>query len=406
MRAPVQVRGVLAKGYEPLVRMMCSTCCGAVRAPGANADGTTGSRRCPPPCACRRHRTAFIGSLGWTPTTADALLAAAQEARVCDAKPRRPRHALDRMESQLPGDARGAGLEPRAGAPEQADRLATALVPFWIATKRIDEGEAGSSARSRSPGRTRAAPAPSTTTATSPSSRALRAGRRAVRRCAAARGAGRGSDLGALALAGSARVALNTDPGEAVRLLREAIEVTADLPDSDGRSSANHVLGVALQMAGDLEGARDVMSERLERARMAGNDFVVAVESANLSMVERKLGNLDAAEALSLEALRIVSRRGDEMAIPWVINGLAAVTAARAASNGPRRSSASPSRSSSGPAASGRPTSASSTTGRWRRRRRLSPEAIERARRGRGDVARRRRGIRAERGRVGLDSAP
>ena len=105
--------------------------------------------------------------------------------------------------------------------------------------------------------------------------------------------------------------------------------MTADLPDSDGRSSANHVLGVALQMAGDLEGARDVMSERLERARQAGNDFVVAVESANLSMVERKLGNLDGAEALSLEALRTVSRQGDEMAIPWVINGLAAVTAAQ-----------------------------------------------------------------------------
>ena len=82
-------------------------------------------------------------------------------------------------------------------------------------------------------------------------------------------------------------------------------------------------------MAGDLEGARDVMTERLERARLAGNEFVVAVESANLSMVERKLGNLAGAEALSLEALRTVSRRGDEMAIPWVINGLAAVTAAQ-----------------------------------------------------------------------------
>ena len=105
--------------------------------------------------------------------------------------------------------------------------------------------------------------------------------------------------------------------------------MTADLPESDGRSSANHVLGVALQMAGDLEGARDVMAERLERGRLAGNDFVVAVESANLSMVERKLGNLDGAEALSLEALRTVSRQGDEMAIPWVINGLSAVTAAQ-----------------------------------------------------------------------------
>ena len=56
---------------------------------------------------------------------------------------------------------------------------------------------------------------------------------------------------------------------------------------------------------------------------------MVFVESANLSMVERKLGNFDAAEALSREALRIVVAKNDQMAIPWVINGLAAVIAAR-----------------------------------------------------------------------------
>jgi hypothetical protein len=107
------------------------------------------------------------------------------------------------------------------------------------------------------------------------------------------------------------------------------MEVTAELPDSEGRSSADHVLGVALQMSGDLEGARDVMQERLEHARAAGNEFIVFTESANLSMVERQLGNLDRAEALSLEALRFAVANRDEMAIPWTINGLAAVTAAQ-----------------------------------------------------------------------------
>lgn len=136
-------------------------------------------------------------------------------------------------------------------------------------------------------------------------------------------------NVAALALAGSARVALNHDPGAAVRLLREAMEITRDLPESEGRSSADHVLGVALQMSGDLDGARDVMTERLERARASGNHFVEFVESSNLSMVERQLGNFEQAENLSLEALRIVSRKGDEMAISWVINGLAAVTAAK-----------------------------------------------------------------------------
>lgn len=48
-------------------------------------------------------------------------------------------------------------------------------------------------------------------------------------------------DIAGLALAGSARVALNQDPAASVRLLREAIELTRDLPDSLGRSSAEQV---------------------------------------------------------------------------------------------------------------------------------------------------------------------
>jgi hypothetical protein len=124
-------------------------------------------------------------------------------------------------------------------------------------------------------------------------------------------------------------VALASDPGEAVRLTREAVAATDDMPPGDGRSSALHVLGVALQMTGDLEGAQRVMTTRLELGRAEGNEFIVWVESANLSMVERQLGNLDQAERLSREALSIVQARGDAMAIPWIINGLAAVTAAK-----------------------------------------------------------------------------
>ncbi len=47
-------------------------------------------------------------------------------------------------------------------------------------------------------------------------------------------------------------------------------------------------------------------------------------------MVERQLGNLDEAEALSREAVRITVESGDKMALPWVLNGLAAVTEAKA----------------------------------------------------------------------------
>jgi hypothetical protein len=47
-------------------------------------------------------------------------------------------------------------------------------------------------------------------------------------------------------------------------------------------------------------------------------------------MVERQLGNLDRAEQLSRQALALCARRQDEMAIAWLLNGLAAVTAAKA----------------------------------------------------------------------------
>jgi tetratricopeptide (TPR) repeat protein len=217
------------------------------------------------------------------------------------------------------------------GRADEAFRMSAAMTPFWLGSKRVDEGMAWldrALATSQASDTWRA--------------RALHdhgylaffSGRYEVGelRFAESRDlARRAADPNgeALALAGLARVALNTNAAEAVRLLREAMDITSDLPDSVGRSSADHVLGVALQLAGDLDGAREVMAERLRQARETGNDFVVFVESSNLSMVERKLGNLEQAEALSLDALRIVTRKRDQMAIPWVINGLAAVMAAR-----------------------------------------------------------------------------
>ncbi|HSL34638.1 MAG TPA: hypothetical protein VK871_13365 [Candidatus Limnocylindrales bacterium] len=217
------------------------------------------------------------------------------------------------------------------GRADDAFRLSAAMTQFWMASKRVDEGMtwlegALDTGQGSDAGRARGLH--------DLGYLAFFSGGYDVaeRRFAESRElAERAGDrnLVALALAGSARVQLNDDPAASVALLREAMAITRDLPESLGRSSADHVLGVALQLSGDLVGARDVMAERLRHARETGNDFVVFVESANLSMVERKLGHLDAAEALSREALRIVVRKNDQMAIPWVINGLAAVTAAK-----------------------------------------------------------------------------
>jgi tetratricopeptide (TPR) repeat protein len=262
--------------------------------------------------------------------TVEQLIATAEEAR---AAMRRGEDAtgLEQFERHYGPMREALDLWLGSGRADEAFRLSTALVPFWMATKRVDEGMAWLDAALGTGEGSDAARARGLHDhgylAFFSGGYELAERRFAESRVLADRAGNR--DVAALALAGSARVALNDDPAASVRMLREALELTRDLPDSLGRSSAEHVLGVALQLSGDLEGARDVMEARLNNARKAGNEFVVFVESSNLSMVERKLGNFDGAEALSLDALRIVTRKHDEMAIPWVINGLAAVTAAK-----------------------------------------------------------------------------
>ena len=136
--------------------------------------------------------------------------------------------------------------------------------------------------------------------------------------------------LQALALAGLARAALTTDVDEAVRLLREALDVTAGLSDDDrGRANALHVLGPALQMSGDFPGARDVISRQLAAAHAAGDAAQVWSETSNLSMVERQLGNLARAEELSRQAVGSEYARSRELYLAWSLNGLAAVAAAK-----------------------------------------------------------------------------
>ena len=131
------------------------------------------------------------------------------------------------------------------------------------------------------------------------------------------------------ALGGLARVALRTDVAEGRRLAREALAVSDAADDEAGRSNALHLLGVGAQIAGDLLEARDWMTRRLALVRATGNGFLIASEACNLSMVERQLGNLDAAEALAREALEIEQRTGDQFTTPFAISGLAAIATER-----------------------------------------------------------------------------
>lgn len=214
------------------------------------------------------------------------------------------------------------------GHVDEALRLATALTAFWLATKRLDEGLAWYNRVLTLPGGNDASRGRvlfdagyvafwqgNDERSAEFQNQALELGRRA-----------NDPTVTALALVGLARIALRTTGvAEAQRLCHQALAVTEGTADRLGKSSAMHVLGVAAQMAGNLDEARELMSRRIALGREQGDLVIVYSEAANLSAVERQLGNLDQAEALAQEALEIVYGRGDALAIPWVVNALAAI---------------------------------------------------------------------------------
>jgi tetratricopeptide (TPR) repeat protein len=219
-----------------------------------------------------------------------------------------------------------------AGRAAEAQRLATSLAPFWMATKRMAEGSALLDRALALPGDDDVARGwaffyagmlafwqGDDDRSTALHEQALELGRKAG-----------DSTVTALALGGLARIALRAGENERARqLCREAFEVTEGTDDRAGRSGALHVLGVAAQMAGDLEEARDRMSERLALMREEENYAGISAEAANLSTVMRQLGNLAEAEVLGREALEIDDRRRDEIRVPWELNILAAISAER-----------------------------------------------------------------------------
>jgi len=218
-----------------------------------------------------------------------------------------------------------------AGRMDEALRLANALYRFWITKQRFEEGAAWFDRVLATPGgdellrgRTMlyAGFMPfwmgDDARASELFGRALESGRRLD-----------DAPLISQALGGLARVALRTDVPEGRRLAREALAVSDAAGDETGRSNALHLLGVGAQIAGDLLEARDWMTQRLALVRAAGNQFLIASEAGNLSMVERQLGDLDAAEALAREALEIEQRTGDQFTTPFAISGLAAIATER-----------------------------------------------------------------------------
>jgi tetratricopeptide (TPR) repeat protein len=241
------------------------------------------------------------------------------------------KRTIERLETRT--DELGSAISwfVDAGRPDEALRLANALHRFWITTRGFadgdrwfgtvlasGEGDAGLRGRAY-----------------------LNAGfmpfwmgddRRATDLFERALDVGRATDdppLVSQALGGLARVALRTDVPEGRRLAREALDVSVAARDESGRSNALHLLGVGAQIDGDLVEARDWMTQRLALVRPTGNDFLIASEACNLSMVERQLGDLDGAEALAREALEIEHRSGTRFTTPFALSGLAAIAVER-----------------------------------------------------------------------------
>jgi tetratricopeptide (TPR) repeat protein len=218
-----------------------------------------------------------------------------------------------------------------AGRPDDSLRIANAMYRFWITQQRFDEGalwfdrvlaHGDGDALLRGRALLNAGFMPFWTGDDARASelfgQALETGRRLA-----------DDPLTSQALGGLARVALRTNVPAGRRLAHEALDVSTAAGDEPGRSNALHLLGVGAQIAGDLVEARDWMTQRLAIVRATGNAFLIASEAANLSMVERQLGNLQTAEALDREALQIAERTGDQFTKPFAIAGLAAIATER-----------------------------------------------------------------------------
>ena len=262
--------------------------------------------------------------------TAEATLLLAEEASVGATGPQ-AKDALDGLEGRLDEILAALDWFLAAGQPNEALRTANALYRFWITKQRFAEGAAAFERVLAAPGgddllRGKAALSAGMmpfwmgddARASELFEQALETGRRLG-----------DAPLTSQALGGLARVALRADVSEARRLAAEALAVCDAANDEGGRSNALHLLGVGAQLAGDLLEARAWMTKRLALVRLTDNQFLIASEAANLSMVERQLGDLDTAEALAREALEIEARTGDQFTTPFAISGLASIATER-----------------------------------------------------------------------------
>ena len=220
-----------------------------------------------------------------------------------------------------------------SGGSEQHLRLAIALTRFWYVRGHLLEGrghleQALSGDTARDPGLRRRA-------LTAAASLALLQGDHANATAFAEEGlavaretgeqrlvANALSNLGAIVLAGG-------DAERAGPLLDAAVAAARDAGDQRILALAVNNLGDYALTRGDFETARPLFEESLAHLRARGDTANVARALFNLGASELELGRHDVAGDRFREGLALARDAGDREDLAWILEGLAALAAAR-----------------------------------------------------------------------------
>ena len=153
---------------------------------------------------------------------------------------------------------------------------------------------------------------------------AVKDGRRAL---ALARKVGypAGEVLALMSLSIAARSA--GDPGGAVRLARQAEQITADIPGQIARSCSRFLAGVLIT-AGELAAAEGPCASALARSRDAGDLRNLAALLARMPMLDLRAGRTGDAAAHLREALQITERTGLRFELYNILDGCGNLCAA------------------------------------------------------------------------------
>jgi tetratricopeptide (TPR) repeat protein len=122
---------------------------------------------------------------------------------------------------------------------------------------------------------------------------------------------------------------LRDDDAEAtIRYASEARALARRLRDARSELSALHRLAEGTRIGGDLDAARPLYVESLERNRVRGDRLLVAVESINLGFVEQATGKPEVAERLIRDAIGVAGQIGSTYLLCAGLVGLAGILAA------------------------------------------------------------------------------